>query len=486
MDSMSTKRRVGAGVASAGLVVVLFSTGDARSADVDPCDVLPEKQSVLDGWDRTPSPPQPTQCNTNCVNGGSPPVAAPPAQVFGNGFQYTNEFHSHCESVGPLSKPCTQPTVCPGGQTRFERTGFWSCQGPDTLKARYKTTYPRADCKAAAAAARQAAQSAGQQAGNRAAQTARAGVQGAGNAVQGVGGAIKNGMESVALPTIRVDSLKTYATVAPSHKSFTDTVLSAQDSAHRKVGNAVYDAQPRCMTGGASGDNVLIVRGVNVGLATKVTVEGANGFRVKDQDVNVHRGAMSRSYEECLFPGCLAIDLYLGRGLPKQDLTVRLQGPQNTATATLHAEPGPPYVPVANYDTCVQALVPSAGGGKSGSSQPPPGTPQRTASMTVLLQKGCTDALTSTPPSVLSNNVPFTITEPGGHDVYANVMRDCAAVQSGHWTIKSLDGKPSVTVSFDLHPEVNTNGGFFHLDQGRWTLEEADFPEGFAFYVHVL
>ena len=491
MNAMSTKRRFGVGIASAGVIGALLSTGDARSADVDPCDVLPEKQDVIDGFDHTPSAPLPTQCNTNCANGGSPAMAAPPAQVFGNGFQYTNEFHSHCEATGPLAPSCTQPTVCPGTQTRFERTGFWFCQGPDTLKAHHKTTHPRADCKAAAAAARQALQATGQQAATKGAQGVKAGLQGVGNVVQGAGGAFKNGMESLALPTIRVDSVKTYATVDPSNQSYSDgTVLSAQDRNHRTVGGVVVDAVPACMSGGGSGDNVVIVRGVNVGLATRVTVDGANGFKVKEQDLKVHRGLMSRSHEECLFPNCLTMDLYLGKGLPVQNLTVHLQGPQNTATATLHAKPGPAYSPVLNYDTCTRAITPVGGGGSNsrGSSggTPPPPPPQRTPSQQVSLLKGCSDALTGTSANITSNGTPFRINEPAGHDVYAWVSRDCATEQAGHWTIKSLDGKPDVTVSFDGHPEVNTNGGFFHLEQGRWTLEGEVFPEGYGYFVSVL
>ena len=58
--------------------------------------------------------------------------------------------------------------------------------------------------------------------------------------------------------------------------------------------------------------------------------------------------------------------------------------------------------------------------------------------------------------------------------------------QSGHWTIKSLDGKADVTVSFDGNPEVNTNGGLFHLEQGKWTVDATEFPEGYAYMVSVL
>ena len=38
---------------------------------------------------------------------------------------------------------------------------------------------------------------------------------------------------------------------------------------------------------------------------------------------------------------------------------------------------------------------------------------------------------------------------------------------------------------FRVHAD-SAYGGYFHLDQGRWTLESDDFPEGYAYYVHVL
>jgi hypothetical protein len=240
-----------------------------------------------------------------------------------------------------------------------------------------------------------------------------------------------------------------------------------------------------CTQNGSNGQNVLVVRGTNVGLATSVKLEG-----LPDSAVKVWRHISGeRAFEACTGANCMAVLVTLPEKFPTNKtakLVLATAGNTLSASTMLKPVPGEPWVARDNYQACVKPASKSTTGNStqrvptSTVTQSPANPPPTATSGSATAATGCSGS------NYQTVAMPFTLSVDTVVSFYTQFDHGgCPnAPMQGTWMVHSLDGQGDIAVTFDASPEGGNSVFSKHkLAAGRWAVDAETGPEGFIVVV---